>query len=436
VLKDITKVISEMKNHIDSDKYDELSKVKNIKELYELEKSDAKITSVSYLFYTYLSKVKKRRIKGYEKYILKDNFWARHYACEMIKGKRWKALENKIIKEKDYYNASHYAKYNIGGRWPKGEEIIMRCNEGKYYNDFNWGYIKKFVHKRSKNIEKVLFDINFKDKWTTNKYIQKFIKSNTRWPEAEPFMTIDWTIYEYVRKVIKGRWFEKEDLITSPEYIYKYSVNYVKHKGNFDMDKELLLITNPIYASLWAKSNKRDRRWDLLENIIFNKSFSYSLNLYINESEYAYHYVKNTLNITPELEKIINKDPFYASYYRKWKETEVYKGYFKIVGNRFYYKKFKEPKMELFKDNNILLDFLKKFNINENIINPFLNNDFEVELFPKNSDKRNIKKILGYGCVDWKPIYNNIDNNDIVYLETDYNYNYFYLNGKELYITC
>ena len=126
--------------------------------------------------------------------------------------------------------AFEYARYVIEGRWPEGEEAIIKSvHRSLSFSDLAVKYAQDVIKGRWPEVEETII----KNVQLAVKYAQNVIQG--RWPEAEEMIikNIAWAYY-YAQNVIKGRWPEAEEMISkNGEYACYYAI-MLKKNGIMD----------------------------------------------------------------------------------------------------------------------------------------------------------------------------------------------------------
>ena len=250
------------------------------------------------------------------KLLSKNPGWAYKYACVVING-RWPEGEQAIIKNQEL--AYRYAKDVIKGRWPEAEEIIS-TNPALAYD-----YAKIVIKGRWPEGEQA---ISKNTQWASQ-YAKSVIKG--RWPEGEQAISTDpYLAYEYARdNNIKGRWPEAEKTISkNPEWAYNYAADIIRERWP---EAEEAISTNPGWAYRYARDIIKGR-WPEAEHEIRTDpkwAYEYARDIIKGrwpEAEeaistnpgWAYRYARDIIKGRwPEGEQAINQDPHWASKYAR-----------------------------------------------------------------------------------------------------------------------
>lgn len=137
-----------------------------------------------------------------------------------------------IIKRSPIY-AYDYAGKIIKGRWPDGENTIMRSPYDAYkyslyrlrpdpqwqYKSGRWPEAEPFIMKEPDVAANYAMDILANEPTWEHK--------NGQWPDAESYIMQDpYAAYQYAMRVLKHRWLEAEPTIQQDEWLW----NEYKHK--------------------------------------------------------------------------------------------------------------------------------------------------------------------------------------------------------------
>ena len=224
--------------------------------------------------FTYASEVVKGRWPEGEQAIIKYPQWACNYARDVIEG-RWPEAEQAISKEP--LPAYLYAKGVIKGRWPEGEQAIIKDQEWVLqYADAAIGLNRTaFPEGRWPEGEEIINQ----SPHSAYHYAKNIIKG--RWPEAEETIIKDPQLANYYAlNVIKGRWPEAEETISKdPEWAYYYAMNVIAGRWP---EAEETISKDPRTAYLYAKDIIKDR-WPEAEETIIKDSYE------------AYYYARDVI---------------------------------------------------------------------------------------------------------------------------------------------
>jgi len=249
-----------------------------------------------YSAYKY-AKATGERLYEAEENIIKDEEYIIEYATDVING-RWEEAERYMLDSNRLYLAIEYTRVIINDRWMELEKKITSKikNMDDLINIYKY-YIK--INKPMPEIEELL--LKYKNNIIDEDLlpIQYAERTGKRWIELENKFLNDKNFSNaiiYTIDVIKGRWYELEDLLLDEnlKMAFLYDVDVLKRRWPELEDK--LLNEDLELAYKYARDVIKGR-WSELEDKLLN-----------DDLELAYKYERDVIKGRwPELEYIVNE---------------------------------------------------------------------------------------------------------------------------------